>query len=58
MKLSPLGMETCATCDAPTTHAVDSGRGEWVPSCAACAREEKAAFPDVRVMLYAPRVKT
>jgi len=56
--LTPYGMATCSTCDAPTTHAFQDEDRCFYPQCAECARELKAAFPDTRIVLYSKGVVT
>ena len=55
IRVSPFGMDECCICDGPTTHTIPAESGEYLPYCAKCAAIVKREFPDVRVLLYAPR---
>ncbi len=57
MRLSPYGMDTCATCDSPdVTHAYaaddDPRDSEFIPQCTECAKRLKAEMPSTFIALY------
>lgn len=60
IRLSPYGMDTCATCDSPdVTHAYDGNDDpadrELIPMCRECCSQMRVEFPATFIVAYTPK---